>query len=105
MIPGKSLYIIYMKTIINEEVANYLNNKFGDDFTLTEPYPERMSEENEPMTDTAYKCWCDAEDDLQMQVSNEDYEEHGNLVGYLRIRVVNDDEAQGNLIIFDYEEV
>ena len=86
-------------------VRNYPNNKFSDDFTLTEPWPEWMRPESVPMTDTAYKCRCDAEDDLLMQVSNEDYEEHGNLVGYLRIRVINDDEAQGNLITFDYEEV
>lgn len=92
---------------INEKkvVMNYPNNKFIDDFTLTEPWPEWMRQESVPMADTAYKCRCDAEDDLLMQVSNENYEEHGNLVGYLRIRVINDDEAQGNLITFDYEEV
>ena len=94
-----------MKDIYNQGVMNYLNNKFGDDFTLTEPWPEWMRQESVPMTDIAYKCRCDAEDDLLMQVSNENYEEHGNLIGYLRIRVINDDEAQGNLITFDYEEV
>ena len=94
-----------MKHNEQPEVRNYLNNKFNNDFTLTEPWPEWMRQESVPMTDTAYKCRCDAEDDLLMQVSNENYEEHGNLVGYLRIRVINDDEAQGNLITFDYEEV
>ena len=27
----------------NKEVADYLNNKFGDDFTLAEPYPYWMA--------------------------------------------------------------
>ena len=26
----------------SKEVADYLNNKFGDDFTLAEPYPYWM---------------------------------------------------------------
>ena len=28
--------------MISKEVADYLNNKFGDDFTLSEPYPYWM---------------------------------------------------------------
>ena len=28
--------------MISKEVADYLNNKFGDDFTLAEPYPYWM---------------------------------------------------------------
>ena len=33
----------YMKKMMySKEVADYLNNKFGDDFTLAEPYPYWM---------------------------------------------------------------
>ena len=88
-----------------QEVRNYLNNKFGDDFTLTEPWPEWLRQESVPMTDTAYKCRCDAEDDLLMQVSNEADERESNLVGYLRMKVVNDDVEERNVICFCYEEV
>ena len=31
-----------MQNIYSEEVARYLNNKFGDDFTIAEPYPYWM---------------------------------------------------------------
>ena len=32
-----------MNIMISKEVADYLNNKFGDDFTLAEPYPYWMA--------------------------------------------------------------
>jgi len=31
-----------MKRWYSKEVADYLNNKFGDDFTLAEPFPYWM---------------------------------------------------------------
>ena len=63
----------------SKEVADYLNNKFGDDFTLAEPYPYWMKqpEEQEPgcwlepdrtMTETEYKCWFDAAMDLRAEI-------------------------------------
>ena len=88
-----------------QEVRNYLNNKFGNDFTQTEPWPEWMRQERVPMTDTAYKCWCDAEYDLLQQVSNEVEEGPGKLIGYWRAKVVNDDVEEKNVIVFYYEEV
>lgn len=87
------------------EVMNYLNNKFGNDFTQTEPWPEWMRQERVPMTDTACKCRCEAEDDLLQQVANEAEEGPGKLVGYLRAKVVNDDVEERNVIVFYYEEV
>lgn len=94
-----------MKTNENQEVRNYLNNKFGNDFTQTEPWPEWMRQETVPMTEREYKSWCDAEDELLMQVSNEAEEGLGQLVGYLRAKVVNDDVEERNVIVFYYEEV
>ncbi len=34
----------------DKEVADYLNNKFGDDFTLAEPYPYWMAEPSQENT-------------------------------------------------------
>ena len=31
-----------MNKVYSKEVADYLNNKFGEDFTETEPYPYWM---------------------------------------------------------------
>ena len=94
-----------MKGNENQEVMNYLNNKFGDDFTQTEPWPEWMRQERVPTADTAYKCRCEAEDDLLQQVANEAEEGPGKLVGYLRAKVVNYDVEERKVIVFYYEEV
>lgn len=94
-----------MDRIVNQEVADYLNNKFGADLTLGEPWPDWMRQENKPMTDTRYKCLCDAKDDLLMQVFNDENEIKGNLVGHLLMQVCNDDEMQANVVRFCYEEV
>ena len=88
-----------------QEVRDYLNNKFGEDFTLAEPWPEWMKQERAPMTDTAYKCLCDAEDDLLMQVSCEEEERQDMLVGEVRVMAVNDNVEEKNVIVFCYEEV
>ena len=90
-----------MKHIVNQGVADYLNNKFGDDYTATEPWMKR------PRTDTEYKCRCEAMDDLMMECFNEEDEDYKekNLVGFIRLEVVSDDEAEGNLIKIVYEKV
>lgn len=101
-------YLIYMKTIIEQGVANYLNNKFGDDFTLAEPWPEWMRLENNQRADVRYKCWCEAEDDLLVQLFQEEGEKEEcevNVAGYLRLQVSNDDENERNIISLCYEEV
>ena len=94
-----------MEKNLTQGVADYLNNKFGAELTMGEPWPDWMRQENEPMTDTKYKCLCDAKDDLLMQVFSEENEIKGNLVGHLRTQVCNDDEMQANVIRFYYEEV
>lgn len=97
-----------MKTIIEQGVANYLNNKFGDDFTLAEPWPEWMRLENNQRADVRYKCWCEAEDDLLVQLFQEEGEKEEcevNVAGYLRLQVSNDDENERNIISLCYEEV
>ena len=43
----------------SKEVAAYLNNKFGDDFTETEPYPYWMREPDQEET-------CDIEENNEM---------------------------------------
>ena len=69
----------------DKEVADYLNNKFGDDFTLAEPYPYWMElpresfETEEPMTDMEYKCWCDAATELRMEILCELGEDNNEL--------------------------
>ena len=88
-----------MQQISNQGVADYLNNKFGDDFSSMEPWMTR------PRTDTEYKCSCEAMDDIIMQCYNEENDSHMNPVGYLRIVVSNDDEQQRNVISFVYEEI
>ena len=70
-----------MNKTYSKEVADYLNNKFGDDFTLAEPYPywmkapeqkneeeKRRFEQDGAMTATAYKCWCDTENELRIDI-------------------------------------
>ena len=71
-----------MKYTYSKEVAAYLNNKFGDDFTMTEPYPywmkapdqkedvepECWQEPDRPMTATEYKCWHDCLLDLEQEI-------------------------------------
>ena len=94
-----------MKKIYTQEVANYLNNKFGDDFTLAEPYPywmedrdkpywkkmdyeeeyyeqEIAKELNKPMTEREFKCWCDAMDEQLMENCYDIEDEQRNIVGY-----------------------
>ena len=90
-----------MQYVSNQGVADYLNNKFGDDFATTEPWMKRHR------TDTAYKCRCEAMDDLMMECLNEEDEDYKekNLVGFIRLEVVSDDEAEGNLIKIVYEKV
>lgn len=39
-----------MSSMYSKEVADYLNNKFGDDFTLAEPYPYWMKAPEEKET-------------------------------------------------------
>ena len=39
----------------NKEVADYLNNKFGSDFTETEPYPYWMSAPNQGKSNNELK--------------------------------------------------
>ena len=94
-----------MKTLKNQEVANYLKNKFGDDYTLAEPWQCGIRQDDKTMTDTEYKCWNDAKDDLLTQVSNEDNKEEMNFVGYLRAKVVCDNKEEKNIIQFYIEKV
>ena len=91
--------LIVMKNNDNQGVADYLNNKFGDDFATTEPWMRR------PKTDTEYKCSCDAMDDLLTQVSNDEDEVMGNFIGKLKVCVINDDNEQRNKICFVYETI
>ena len=89
-----------MQYVINQDVADYLNNKFGEDYAVVEPWMKR------PKTDTKYKCSCEAMDDLITQCYNEENgNQRKNLVGYLRPVVSNDDEAMRNVITFVYEKV
>ena len=99
---------MYMETREKKEVRNYLNNKFGDDYTQTEPWPEWMRLDINPRADVRYKCWCEAEDDLLVQLFQEEGEEEEcevNVAGYLRLQVSNDDENERNIISLCYEKV
>ncbi|MBO5631232.1 MAG: hypothetical protein J5965_19365 [Aeriscardovia sp.] len=66
-----------MKNTYNQEVENYLNNKFGDDFSLAEPYPYWMISQEKTMNqrkakkELEFKCWCEVMDDLLMQIAEE----------------------------------
>ena len=40
-----------MNKVYSKEIADYLNNKFGDDFTETEPYPYWMTAPNQEEND------------------------------------------------------
>jgi len=69
-----------MDKVYSKEVARYLNNKFGSDFTETEPYPYWMEAPNQEegqecwlvpdstMTEVEYKCWCDAANELRIEI-------------------------------------
>ncbi len=84
-------------------VADHLNNKFGDDFTMAEPWPDWMRQEDEPMTSTCIPC--DAGDDLLMQATSDENDDEKNHVGRLRIEVVCDNEEERNIVKFYYEKV
>ena len=69
-----------LKDIYFTEVAEYINNKFGDDYTLTEPYPEEK--EPETTTNNYYRAWYDETDEWLMPMDN--YDDEKNIVGYLK---------------------
>ena len=87
-----------MNQIISQGAADYLNNKFGEDFTETEPWMRRQEK-----TEVAFNAWCEVMDDLLAECETE--EGQMNHVGYLRPVVSNDDEAMRNVITFVYEKV
>ena len=75
---------MYMITEYNEGAANYLNNKFGDDFTEAEPYPYWMKPQgrSKAMKELEFKCWCEVMDDLLMQIEQEEGDDEKNIVGF-----------------------
>jgi hypothetical protein len=89
-----------MQFVKNQGVADYLNNKFGDDYASVEPWMRRQKKSK---TEVAFNAWCEVMDDLLAECGTE--EDQMNLVGYLRPVVSNDDEAMRNVITFVYEKV
>ena len=89
-----------MEFVKNQGVADYLNNKFGDDYASVEPWLKRKEQ---PKTEVAFNAWCEVMDDLLAECEAE--EDHMNIVGRLRTVVSNDDEARRNVITFVYEKV
>ena len=77
-----------MKHFYKKEEADYLNNKFGDDFTLAEPYSdwikpqEKSMNQLKAMKELEFKCWCDVMDDLLQQIAQEEGDDERNIVGY-----------------------
>ena len=84
----------------SKEVADYLNNKFGDDYAAVEPW---MRRQEKPKTEVAFNAWCEVMDDLLAECETE--EDQMNLVGYLRAEIVSDDEQMSNEIRIVYEKV
>lgn len=89
-----------MEKIISQGVADYLNNKFGDDYASVEPW---MKRQEKPKTEVAFNAWCEVMDDLLAECRTE--EDQMNLVGYVRAEIVSDDEQMGNQIRIVYEKV
>ena len=79
-----------MNYLFYQEVADYLNNKFGDDYTIAEVFPYWLDDLNrpswimrwydgekeeleipeppaKPQDDVKYKCLCEAMDDIIME--------------------------------------
>ena len=89
-----------MQYVKNQGVADYLNNKYGDDYASVEPWMRRQEKSK---TEVAFNAWCEVMDDLLAECGTE--EDHMNLVGYLRAEIVSDDEQKSNEIRIVYEKV
>lgn len=90
-----------MKIVYSKEVTDYLNNKFGDDFTLAEPYPYWMKapdgkedtepgcwiEPDRPMTATGCECWYDTALDLRLEILDETggIEDNNNILNNIEL--------------------
>ena len=89
-----------MQYVKNQGVADYLNNKFGDDYASVEPWMRRQKKSK---TEVAFNAWCEVMDDLLAECEAE--EDHRNIVGYLRAEIVSNDEQMRNEIRIVYEKV
>ncbi len=90
----------YMKNNYLKGVADYLNNKFGSDYTMTEPYPEWISQEDRQMLDIDFDSWCEAMDDWYERTHYAYEDEEKNIIKELVLfpRSIPDNEKQLNLI-------
>lgn len=90
----------YMKNNYLKGIADYLNNKFGSDYTMTEPHPEWISQEDEQMLDIDFDSWCEAMDDWYERTHNANEDEERNIIKELVLypHSIPDNEKQLNLI-------
>ena len=69
-----------MNSILNQGVADYLNNKFGEDFTQAEPYYAITL--NRPQRIMIVKDWNKADEWMRREYEEAQKEEK-NLVGFV----------------------
>lgn len=80
-----------MNSTYSQEVADYLNNKFGDDYTMSEPFyghsmpfcgnPIKL--EQEPK-EVVFRSWSkEMDDEIRWYYTENEGNEEGNLVAFV----------------------
>ena len=73
-----------MKSTYTQGVADYLNNKFGDDYTMTEPFfgnPIKLEQEPKELV---LRNWSKEMDDvIRRYYTGNDGDDEGNLVAFV----------------------
>ena len=73
-----------MQNLYNQEVADYLNNKFGDDYTMSQPtFVNPIKLEQEPK-EVVFRNWSrDMDDVIRRYYTENDRDEKENLVAFV----------------------
>ena len=74
-----------MQNTINQGVADYLNNKYGDDYTMAEPFFGNPIHLEQEIKEIVLRNWSDEMDAIIRRYYREsDGNEMKNLLGFIR---------------------